>query len=193
MSPCRGRRTHHVQKECTGSWEILRLARDNARLWPASGKRGAVADDVRTQEVGPRSSSYEVGEQCGAIRCGAGGAKDGDQGECGPAKHTPGTGLGKCVTSAGPHTTGCKAKEEGTVHLASPPRQRRPAQAVVLRTQEGRGTWGRRPGMARLRDKPRGQPRGLARSGPSGSVSGTAQSATIHTKSRWTAGRSPWC
>src|SRR5215831_7009619 len=97
------------------------------------------------------------------------------------------TGLGKCVTSAGPHTTGCKAKEEGTVHHASPPRQRRPTQAVVLRTQEGRGTWGRRPGMAGLRDKPRGQPRGLARSGPSGSVSGTAQSATIHTKSRWTA------
>src|SRR6478736_4019005 len=32
-----------------------------------------------------------------------------------------------------------------------------------------------------------GLPRGLARPGPPGSVSGTAQSATIHTESRWTA------
>ena len=30
----------------------------------------------------------------GAIRCGAGGAKDGDQGERGPAKHAPGAGPG---------------------------------------------------------------------------------------------------
>src|SRR5215813_1972171 len=88
----------------------------------------------------------------------SGEAKDGDQGECGPTKHTPGTGLGKCVTCAGPHTTSCKAKEEGKVHLASSPRQCRSAQAIVFRTQEGRGTGGRRPGMAGLRDKPRGQP-----------------------------------
>src|ERR1700739_473998 len=115
-----------------------------------------IADDVRRREVGPRNSSCEAGEQRGAIRCGVGGAKDGDQGECGPTKHAPGTELGKCVTSAGPHTTSCKAKEEGTVHLASSPRQRRSAPALVLRTQEGRGTWGRRPGLAGLRGKPRG-------------------------------------
>src|SRR5215469_7664525 len=96
--------------------------------------RGAVADDVRRQEVGPRSSSCEAGEQRGTIRRGASGAKDGDQGKCGPAKHTPGTGMGKCVTSAGPHTAGCKDKKGGTVHLASPPRQRRSASAIVLRT-----------------------------------------------------------
>src|SRR6201997_5929720 len=125
-----------------------------------------IADDVRRREVGPRNSSCEAGEQCGATRCGVGGAKDGDQGECGPTKHTPGTGLGKCVTSAGPHTTSCKAKEEGTVHHASSPRQRRIAQAIVLRTQEGRGTRGRRPGMAGLRNKATGQTRRITRPGP---------------------------
>ena len=36
-----------------------------------------------------RLYSCEADEQSGAIRCGAGGAKDGDQGERGPAKHAP--------------------------------------------------------------------------------------------------------
>ena len=47
----------------------------------------------------------------------------GDQGECGPAKRAPGTGPGKCVKCAGPHTTSRKGKEEGEVHLALPPHQ----------------------------------------------------------------------
>ncbi len=34
--------------------------------WSASGRRGAEADDARTREVGPRHSSWEVGEQSGA-------------------------------------------------------------------------------------------------------------------------------
>ena len=66
-------------------------------------------------EVGPRNSSCEAGEQSGAIRRGVGGAKGGDQGECGPTKHAPGTGPGKRDTGVGPHTTSCKAKEEGAV------------------------------------------------------------------------------
>jgi hypothetical protein len=40
----------------------------------------------------------------GAIRCGAGGAKGGDRGECELAKHAPGAVPGSCVTSAGSHT-----------------------------------------------------------------------------------------
>src|SRR5215831_4397216 len=91
------------------------------------------------------------------------------------------------VTGVGPHTTSCKAKEEGTVHLAPPPRQHRSAPALVLRIKEGCGTRGRRPGVAGLRDTPRGQPRGFARSGPPGSVPGAAQSPAIHTKGRWPA------
>ena len=58
-------------------------------------------------------------EQSGVIRRGAGGAKDGGQGESGPAKHVPGTGPGKRVTGVGPHATG-----RGVMQLvASYPRQ----------------------------------------------------------------------
>src|SRR5215211_1509216 len=85
---------------------------------PASGRRGAVADDARAREVGPRHSSWEAGEQSGSILCGgdrcsgAGGAKGGDQGECGPAKHVPGAGPGKRGTSAGAHTESREGKKE---------------------------------------------------------------------------------
>src|SRR5215469_6270656 len=154
-----------------------------------------VADDERTREVGLRYSSYEAGEQsaalCGAscrgvLRSGAGGAKGGDQGECGPAKHAPDTGSGKRVTGAGAHTESRKGKEEGEVHRALPPHQHRPARRGVLCTQGER-----RPGcgstdLEGLRGRPRAQSRGFARSGPSGSVSGVAQSAGVHTQ----AGRS---
>ena len=72
-----------------------------------------------------RPDSWEVGEQGRAIGCGTNGAKGRGQGKCGPANHTPGTEPGKRVTSAGTLTTSNKAYEEGTVHLAAPPRQRR--------------------------------------------------------------------
>ncbi len=52
-------------------------------------------------------SSDEASEQSRATGSGAGGAKGGDQGERGPAKHVPGTEPGKRVTSTGPHTAGC--------------------------------------------------------------------------------------
>jgi hypothetical protein len=45
------------------------------------GKARSLADDARAREVALRHSSCEVDEQSGAIRCGAGGAKGGDQGE----------------------------------------------------------------------------------------------------------------
>ena len=68
----------------------------------------------RAREVGLRHSSCETDEQsvalcCGAIhsraiRCGAGGAKGGDQEDCGPAKHVRDAGPDKRVTGAGAHT-----------------------------------------------------------------------------------------
>jgi hypothetical protein len=66
-----------------------------SRVWPMArcpqGPRReakAEADDVRTREVGRGRSSYEAGEQGGAIRGGVGGAKGRGQGECRPAPHT---------------------------------------------------------------------------------------------------------
>ncbi len=59
------------------------------RQRPASGRRGAEADDVRTGEVRLTDSTDEVGEQDGHARCGADGGKRWDREECGRAKHGP--------------------------------------------------------------------------------------------------------
>src|SRR5471030_2916845 len=106
-----------------GNRETPRSTSGALPVWPASGRRGAVADDVQTWGVRLRHSSWEADEQSGAIRCGAGGAKGGDQGECEPAKHGPDTESGNRVTGAGAHTAKSKAKEEGEVHRAPPPHQ----------------------------------------------------------------------
>src|SRR5262245_25929950 len=68
-----------------GNREIPRLADRGAPLWPASGRRGVVADDERTWEVRLRNSSWETDEQSRATGCGVGGAKCGGRGECEPA------------------------------------------------------------------------------------------------------------
>src|SRR6202162_5528286 len=112
LPSCRGLRARHAQKECIGSWEVPRLTSGNVTPWPASGRRGAEADDARTGKVGLCRKSCEAGEQGGAIRCGVGGAKGGDQGECGSAKHAPGSGTGKCVTGAGTHTEAAKQRKK---------------------------------------------------------------------------------
>src|ERR1041384_1321328 len=70
----------------------------------ASGRRGAVAGDVRMQEVGRGHSSGEADERRGVIQAGAGGAKGQGQGKCVPAKHTPGSEPDSCGTGAGAHT-----------------------------------------------------------------------------------------
>src|SRR6266481_2922783 len=86
MPACRGRRADHAQKDRVGTWEIPRSARA-IPLLVRIGKGEPKADDERPREVGPSSSSCEAGEQGGAIRRGAGGAKGWDQGECEPAAH----------------------------------------------------------------------------------------------------------
>ncbi len=87
-----------------GNRETPRLTTGHLPDWSASGRRGAVADDERTRGVRLRHSSWEADEQGGAIRRGAGGAKGGGQGKCGPAKRVPGAEPGKRVTGVGPHT-----------------------------------------------------------------------------------------
>ena len=72
--------------------------------WPASGRRGAEADDARTREVRLRHSSDEACEQGRATGCGVGGAKGGDQGEHGPTAHATDTEPRKRVPGAGPCT-----------------------------------------------------------------------------------------
>src|ERR1700730_9914685 len=103
LSSRRGLGPHHAHKDRVGTWDISRLAVSCLRWLSASGRRRVVADDARAREVGLCQSSGEANEQSGAIRCGAGGAKGGDQGECGPAKHAPDSEPGLRVTGAGPH------------------------------------------------------------------------------------------
>src|SRR5262249_26147328 len=140
MAACRGRRADHAQKDRVGTWEIPRSARAGPLL-VRIGKGEPKADDERTREVGPSRSSREIDEQRGAIRRGAGGAKGWDQGECKPATHGPDAEPGDRVTGAGAHTSNRKGKEEGTVHCALPPYQRRTAAVCVLRHQAGGSPW----------------------------------------------------
>jgi hypothetical protein len=101
LTPCRGRRPHHVQKDRTGSWEVLCLAVSVAREGrSASGRRGVVAGDARTREVGPCHSSCETGEQSGTARCGRVAARG-----AGAAGQT-------ALSAALPRMTGAPAEEE---------------------------------------------------------------------------------
>src|SRR5262249_5871087 len=186
MPACRGLRADHAQKDRVGTWEIPRSARA-IPLLVRIGKGKPIADDERTWEVGPSRSSCEAGEQGGAIRRGAGGAKGWDQGECKPATLGPDAEPGNRVTGAGAHTSNRKGKEEGTVHSALPPYQRRTASGCVLRHQAGGSSRRRRGDMAGLRGKCGDKSPGLARACSTGSVSGTAVPATVHTQAGWPA------
>src|ERR1700741_580611 len=96
--------------------------------------RRGKSDSAIVAEKPANKAAAPVGEKftTRAGRSGAGGAKGGDQGECGSAKHVPGAEPGKRVTSAGTHTESRKGEEEGEVHLALPPHQRRTARSGVL-------------------------------------------------------------
>src|SRR5215468_4165326 len=115
MAACRGRRAHHAQKDRVGTWEIPRSARA-IPLLVRIGKGEPKADDERTREVGPSRSSRETGEQRGAIRRGAGGAKGWDQGECKPAARGPDAEPGNRVTGAGAHTSNRKQQRFAVTH-----------------------------------------------------------------------------
>src|SRR6266481_10087258 len=120
LSSRRGRGPHHAQKDRVGTWELSCLTTGHVPTWSASGRRGVVADDARAREVALRHSSCEADEQSGAIRCGAirgganrrgaGGAKGGDQGECGPATHAPDSAPHKRVKDAGSHTAAYRCR-----------------------------------------------------------------------------------
>lgn len=80
----------------------------NVTPWPASGRRGAEADDARPREVRLCHSSGEVAEQNRGTGSGGDGAKGGGRGEREPATHAPDTEPGKRVTDAGARTDGRK-------------------------------------------------------------------------------------
>jgi hypothetical protein len=85
----------------------------------------------------PAEVACEADEQGGAIRRGAGGAKGWDHGEYEPAAHGPDAEPGNQCHRCWPHTSNRKGREEGTVHCAFPPYQRRTAPEWFLRHQAG--------------------------------------------------------
>ena len=74
-----------------GNREISGLTVGPYSRRPASGRRGAEADDARTGEVRLGHSSDEACEQGRATGCGVGGAKGRDRGEHGPTTHATDT------------------------------------------------------------------------------------------------------
>src|SRR5258708_8693367 len=80
----RGRRTWHVQKLLGREPGDPTSGQLRCPLWPASGRRGAVADDERTCEVRLRNSSCEQSRATGSR---LGGATAGGRLECEPATH----------------------------------------------------------------------------------------------------------
>src|SRR5580704_778757 len=103
------------------------------------------------------------------------------------AKHAPDSDPGARDPGAEPRTASRKAKEEGAVHRASPPCQRRHALDGVLCAQTQSRRRCRRGDMARLRGGPRAESRGPPRKGPPGSVSATTISPDVHTEGGWSA------
>src|SRR6266852_408322 len=81
-----------------------------------------------------------------------------------------------------PRTASREAKEEGAVHRAPPPRQRRYAPDGVLRAQAQSRSWRGRRDVAGLRGAARAQARGSARTGPSRSLPATALPPDVHTE-----------
>ena len=102
-----------------GNREISPLTICQCRRWPAPGRRGAEAGDVRRGEVGLAHSSCEAGEQ--SARSGVSGAKERGQGKRGTATHAPDAEPGKYVTEAVTRAGSCEAAEERTVYRIVPP------------------------------------------------------------------------
>src|SRR5450631_689340 len=105
-----------------GNREISCLTVGARMGWrPASGRRGAEADDARTGEVRLARISDEAGEQTRATGSGVGGAKAWGRRERGRATHVPDTVPRKRVTGAGSCTASSKGREEGEVHRSISP------------------------------------------------------------------------
>src|SRR4030095_9486217 len=117
----RGLRTWHARKLFARKPGDLPFTPMAATPRGASGRRGAVADDAPTAEVGPRRSSAEAGEQARATGGGVGGAKAGGQGEHDRVAHAPDSEPGCRVPAARPCTASSKATQEGAVHSAVAP------------------------------------------------------------------------
>ena len=142
----RGRRPHHARKEHVGTWEVSCLTGRSSFVRPASGRRGAEAGDARAREVRPCRSSDEACERSRApgmerVERRAGAEGNANQQSTHRAQNrervTQALGRGSLPPDL-IRWERRKAKEEGTVHRASAPRQPRHVANGVLRAQAQR-------------------------------------------------------
>src|SRR5215471_6523060 len=104
------------------------------------------------------------------------------EGECGTAKHAPGSELGKRVSGAGSHTTSSKTEKEGKVHRAPAPHQPGTPQGGVLRAQGECRTWSGWVDVASLRGRPGCQDPGPTLTAHKGAYRALSVPARLHTK-----------
>ena len=172
--PIRGRphgRARHRERPDDPAWSETLACADapctgtgRSRGWPAACGMPRSGPHREGEEPKPMMHDREKSDsaivamkptnKAGRTGGGAGGAKGGDRGERGPAKHAPDTEPGTRVTGAGPRTASRKAKEEGEVHRAPPPPQRRSAPRGVLRAQARCRPRRGRADVADLRGRP---------------------------------------
>ncbi len=153
MDPA-GSETRHVNTISTREPGDLPLTICQCRRWPAPGRRGVIAGDVRRGEVGLAHSSGEAGEQ--PERSGVSGAKERGQGERGTATHAPDTEPGKHVTEAVTRAGSCEAAEERTVYSIVPPADSRSTGSrIPLPEQESgrRSGWHQVDGLRRKHEE----------------------------------------
>src|SRR5258707_11376361 len=134
---------------------------------PASSARNACCSGPHREGEEPKPMMHDRGKsdsaivavkptnkQCRGTGGGAGGVKGGDQEERRRAKHTPDTGSDSCDPGARTRTESSSAKEEGEVHSALPPPQRRFTPGGVPRAQARRGPRDGRADVAGLCGRP---------------------------------------
>ncbi len=182
MDPA-GSETPACQYDLRGNREISPLTICQCRRWPAPGRRGVIAGDVRRGEVGLAHSSGEAGEQ--PERSGVSGAKERGQGERGTATHAPDTEPGKHVTEAVTRAGSCEAAEERTVYSIVPPADSRStleAAFLSLSRKAAAGVDGIR--WMDYAGNMKNNITDLHRA-TSGQLQGAARQASLHPKSGW--------
>ncbi|VCV48985.1 hypothetical protein BANRA_03050 [Klebsiella pneumoniae] len=164
-----------------GNREISPLTICQCRRWPAPGRRGVIAGDVRRGEVGLAHSSGEAGEQ--PERSGVSGAKERGQGERGTATHAPDTEPGKHVTEAVTREAAKQRKKErftALFHLLTVEDWK--PHSLPEQESGRRSGWHQVDGLRRKHEE---QHNRSAPEATSGQLQGAARQASLHPKSGW--------
>ncbi len=164
-----------------GNREISPLTICQCRRWPAPGRRGVIAGDVRRGEVGLAHSSGEAGEQ--PERSGVSGAKERGQGNA-EQPHMRRTQSRESMSQRLSRVRAAKQRKKerftALFHLLTV----EALEAAFLPEQES----GRRSGWHQvdgLRRKHEEQHNRSAPEATSGQLQGAARQASLHPKSGW--------